>query len=117
MSLFSPAKKTTRQKLRIIQFGSADWGFTDSSMPKVSSILAKLEEEDVQVWHNGFTLKFRGEKKKEAFERTKALLEESLSLPEFDGFKIGVAEGESENFIDDGKIAMEALKRRDEEKA
>ena len=84
MSLFSSAKKTTRQKMRIIQFGSADWGFTDSSMPKVSSLLAKLEDEDVQVWHNGFTLKFRGEKKKEAFERTKALLEESLSLPEFE---------------------------------
>ena len=110
MSLFRKAAPSPAQKLRVIQFGSSDWGFTDASMPKVRGVLAQLEDEDVQVWHSGLTVKFRGEEKKVAYERCKALLEELLPMPEFEGFKIGVAEGESENFIDDGKIAMQAMK-------
>ena len=110
MSLFSKDKKPASLKLRVIQFGSSDWGFTDASMPKVRNILAQLQDEDVQVWHSGLTAKFRGEKKKIDYERVKTLLEMSLTQPEFEGFKIGFAEGDSENFIDDGRIAMEALK-------
>jgi hypothetical protein len=39
------------------------------------------------------------------------LLEELLALPEFEGFKIGAAEGESANAIDDGRILTEAMKQ------
>lgn len=111
MSPFRKASPPVLQKLRVIQFGSSDWGFTDASLPKLRSILAELGDEDVQVWHSGLTAKFRGEEKKEAYERCEAMLEGLLPLPEFEGFKIGVAEGESENFIDDGRIAMDAMKK------
>jgi hypothetical protein len=56
MSLFSTDKKPARQKLRIIHFGSVDWGFTDASIPKVRTLLASLAEEEVELFHSGLTV-------------------------------------------------------------
>ena len=111
MSLSRKVAPPPAQKLRVIQFGSADWGFTDASMPKVRALLASLAEEEVEVFHSGLTVKFRGEEKKEAYERCKASLEALLASSEFEGFKIGVAEGESESIIDDSRIGLEAMKK------
>src|SRR4051812_926771 len=99
MSLLRKGTKPSAQKLWVIQFSSRDWGFTDASMPKVRSFLASLGDEEVEVFHSGLTVRFRGEQKKEMYERCKAALEQLLPLPEFEGFKIGVAEGESENML------------------
>ena len=110
MSLFSTAKKPARQKLRVIQFSSSDWGFSDASIPKVRALLASFGDEEVDLVHSGLTVKFRGEEKKEAYERCKAALEELLISPEFEGFRIGFAEGESENIIDDSRIGFAAMK-------
>lgn len=110
MSLFRKATKPLARKLWVIHFSSTDWGFTDASMPKVRSLLASLGDEDVEVFHSGLTVRFRGAENKEDYERCKTALEELLPLPEFGGFKIGVAEGESESIVDDSRIGFAAAK-------
>ncbi|HND62197.1 MAG TPA: hypothetical protein PLB90_12020 [Opitutaceae bacterium] len=110
MPLFSKAAKPSAQTLRVIHFASHDWGFTDAAQPRVQELLRSLEEEDVEMFHSGLTLRFRGEEKQAAFDRVRALLEQLLPLPEFEGFKIGIAQGLVTHPMDDLDVIAVAVK-------
>ena len=113
MPLFTSQKKVTpRQKLRVLVFTSADWGFTDASLPKLRAIVAKLEEAEaeLQVWHSSLTARFFGEEREEAFFRAKDLLEEAQKDSDFSGFHLGVAEGDMKHELDVVLISGEAFK-------
>src|SRR4051812_32935176 len=92
MPFFSKVAKPSPQKLRVIHFGSPDWGFTNEGMSRLQGLLRSLEE-DIEMFHFGLTARFRGEEKKEAFDRVRAVLMQAQSSPGFEGFKIGIAEG------------------------
>jgi hypothetical protein len=110
MPLFSKSAKPLSEPLRVIHFSSRDWGFTDASMPRVQTLLRSLEQEDVELFHSGLAIRFRGEEKKAVFDRVRTELEQLRLLPEFEGFQIGVAEGVSAHPIDDMQIGAAAAK-------
>jgi hypothetical protein len=110
MALFSKVTKPAPQILRVIHFSSRDWGFTDASMPRVQALLRSLAQEDVDLFHSGITIRFRGEEKKGVFDQIRASLEQLRTLPEFEGFQIGVAAGVSGHPVDDMQIGSVAAK-------
>jgi hypothetical protein len=110
MPLFSKVAKPSPQKLRVIHFGSPDWGFTNEGMTRLRELLCSLEEEDIEMFHFGLTARFRGEEKKEAFDRVRAMLMQVQSSPGFEGFKIGIAEGVPALPMDEMEIVAGAVK-------
>jgi hypothetical protein len=110
MPLFSKVTKPTPQVLRVIHFGSPEWGFTNAGLPQLQALLRSLEEEDIEMFHFGLTARFRGEEKKEAFDRLHSMLIQLQALPEFEGFKIGTAEGAPALPIDEMDVVTVAVK-------
>lgn len=98
-----------QRKVRVIVFFCPEWGFSDASLPRLRSILRGIDT-PVDVSHDGLTAWFEGEAKKDEFERVRLLLESVAAEPDFRGFRIGVAEGDSESMIDNWRIAGEAFR-------
>ena len=99
------------QKLRVLAFTSADWGFSDASLPKLRAIITKLEVEGaiLQVWHSSLSARFIGDKADVAFSRAKNLLEEALHDSDFSGFRLGISEGQTEHELDTMRIIGDAF--------
>ena len=113
MPLFATRKQEgTRRRLRVLVLKSADWGFTDSSIPKLRSIVARLETFGAEtfVLHNSLTVLLYGENRDEDCMRSRQILEEALQDADFAGFCLGAAEGETAHEIDVMRISGDALK-------
>ena len=99
-----------RQKVRVIVFFYPDWGFSDGSLPKLRTILEEIGDALDEVSQSGLTICLVGEETKEEFDRIRALLEAAAATPDFDGFRVGVAEGISQGRVDVCRITGEAFK-------
>lgn len=99
-----------REKLCVLVFFDPEWGFSDAALPKLRVLLQKMGGPPVELSHRGLTICFWGEDREDELRRIKALLELSATEPEFEGFRIGVAEGMFENAADRGRITRQAFK-------
>ena len=95
--------------LRVIVFRAAEFGFTDVALPVLLKFTKDLGYFDIKVDHASLTMRFFGEERLSEFYRVKKRVEDLSALPEFEGSRVAVAEGEFENWTDELRVVSAAV--------